>query len=86
MGAHRTVFGFNTLMLLLLTRHHFTDGTLGLAGFGSVAGATALDTLDALKIGADDTVVISAAAGGVGSIEAQLAKHRGSTVVGTCGG
>ena len=54
-------------------------------GFTIVAGATALDTLDALKIGADDTVVISAAAGGVGSIEAQLAKHRGSTVVGTCG-
>ncbi|WP_051158836.1 MFS transporter [Tsukamurella sp. 1534] len=42
MGAHRTVFGFNTLMLLLLTRHHFTDGTLGLAGFGAVAGATAV--------------------------------------------
>ncbi|BDH59843.1 hypothetical protein MTP03_47820 [Tsukamurella sp. PLM1] len=42
MGAHRIVFGFNTLMLLLLTRHHFTDGTLGLAGFGSVAGATAV--------------------------------------------
>lgn len=42
MGAHRVVFGFNTLMLLLLTRHRFTDGTLGLAGFGSVAGATAV--------------------------------------------
>lgn len=42
MGAHRIVFGFNTMMLLLLTRHHFTDGTLGLAGFGSVAGATAV--------------------------------------------
>ncbi|GAB3133642.1 MFS transporter [Tsukamurella serpentis] len=42
MGAHRVVFGFNTLMLLLLTRHHFTDGTLGLAGFGSVAAATAI--------------------------------------------
>ena len=55
------------------------------AGGLFLAGATALDTLDALKIGADDTVVISAAAGGVGSIEAQLAKHRGSTVVGTCG-
>lgn len=55
------------------------------AGGLFLAGATALDTLDALKIGADDTVVISAAAGGVGSVEAQLAKHRGSTVVGTCG-
>lgn len=41
-GVHRVVFGFNTLMLLLLTRHRFADGTLGLAGFGSVAGATAV--------------------------------------------
>ncbi len=55
------------------------------AGGLFLAGATALDTLDALKIGPDDTVVISAAAGGVGSIEAQLAKHRGATVIGTCG-
>lgn len=29
--------------------------------------------------------MISAADGGVGSIEAQLAKHRGATVIGTCG-
>jgi NADPH2:quinone reductase len=55
------------------------------AGGLYLAGATALDTLDALKIGPDDTVVISAAAGAVGSIEAQLAKHRGAKVIGTCG-
>ncbi|WP_454115359.1 hypothetical protein [Microbacterium lacticum] len=54
------------------------------AGGLFLAGATALDTLDTLKIGADDTTVISAAAGGVGSLETQLAKHRGATVVGTC--
>lgn len=41
-GAHRLVFGFNTMMLLLLTRHRFADGSLGLAGFGSVAAATAV--------------------------------------------
>ena len=55
------------------------------AGGLYLAGATALDTLDTLKIGASDTVVISAAAGAVGSIEAQLAKHRGARVIGTCG-
>lgn len=55
------------------------------AGGLFLAGATALETLDDLKIGAGDTVVISAAAGGVGSIEAQLAAHRGATVIGTCG-
>lgn len=55
------------------------------AGGLFLAGATALETLDSLHIGATDTVVISAAAGGVGSIEAQVAKHRGARVVGTCG-
>lgn len=55
------------------------------AGGLFLAGATALDTLDQVKVAAGDTVVVSAAAGGVGSIEAQLAKHRGATVIGTCG-
>jgi len=55
------------------------------AGGLYLAGATALDTLDQLRIGPGDTVVISAAAGAVGSIEAQLAKHRGARVIGTCG-
>ncbi|MDN4598959.1 NADP-dependent oxidoreductase [Leifsonia virtsii] len=55
------------------------------AGGLYLAGVTALDTLDDLRIGHDDIVVISAAAGGVGSIEAQLAKHRGAYVIGTCG-
>ncbi|MFJ3488219.1 alcohol dehydrogenase catalytic domain-containing protein [Leifsonia aquatica] len=44
------------------------------AGGLYLAGATALDTLDGLRLGADDVLVISAAAGAVGSIEAQLAK------------
>jgi len=55
------------------------------AGGLYLAGATALDTLDGLRLGADDVVVISAAAGAVGSIEAQLAKLTGATVIGTCG-
>jgi NADPH:quinone reductase len=59
--------------------------TFETAGGLYLAGTTALDTLDELKIGPDDTVVISAAAGGVGSIEAQVAKHRGARVIGTCG-
>ncbi|MFB2580799.1 NADP-dependent oxidoreductase [Herbiconiux sp. P15] len=55
------------------------------AGGLFLSGATALDVLDELRIGAGDTVVVSAAAGGVGSIEAQVAKYRGATVIGTCG-
>lgn len=59
--------------------------TWEVAGGLYLAGATALDTLDRLRIGSDDTVVISAAAGGVGSIEAQIARYRGAVVIGTCG-
>ncbi|WP_291051237.1 NADP-dependent oxidoreductase [Herbiconiux sp.] len=55
------------------------------AGGLYLAGVTALDTLDELHVGAGDTIVVSAAAGAVGSIEVQLAKHRGATVIGTCG-
>lgn len=39
-GAHRLVFGANTLMLLLLTRHYFTDASHGLVGFGAVGAVT----------------------------------------------
>lgn len=55
------------------------------AGGLYLAGTTALDILDDLKIGERDTVVISAAAGGVGSIQAQVAMRRGARVIGTCG-
>lgn len=55
------------------------------AGGMYLAGATALTTLEELRIGRDDTIVVSAAAGGVGSIEVQLAKHWGARVIGTCG-
>lgn len=55
------------------------------AGSLYLAGVCALDTLDELRIGAGDTLVVSAAAGGVGSIETQLAKRAGATVIGTCG-
>ncbi|WP_158867025.1 NADP-dependent oxidoreductase [Leifsonia sp. AG29] len=61
------------------------DVTWEIAGGLYLAGATALATLDELRVGAGDTVVVSAAAGGVGSIEAQLARHAGARVIGTCG-
>lgn len=50
-----------------------------------LAGVTAWRALEATHVGAGDTVVVSAAAGGVGSLEIQLAKLRGATVLGTCG-
>ncbi|MDR6974321.1 NADPH:quinone reductase-like Zn-dependent oxidoreductase [Streptomyces sp. 3330] len=51
----------------------------------SAVGVTAWAAVNAVDVGADDTVVVSAAAGGVGSLAAQLARLRGATVIGTAG-
>ncbi|MDO9378241.1 MAG: NADP-dependent oxidoreductase [Nocardioidaceae bacterium] len=53
------------------------------AGALPLAGLTALQLLDALEVGAADTVLVHAAAGGVGGFATQLARLRGATVVGT---
>ena len=47
-----------------------------------VAGATAHATVQAVAAGPGDTVVVSGAAGGVGSLAVQLARHAGATVIG----
>ncbi|MEU5320415.1 NADP-dependent oxidoreductase [Streptomyces sp. NPDC021056] len=51
----------------------------------SAVGVTAWAAVNAVGVGATDTVVVSAAAGGVGSLAAQLARLRGATVIGTAG-
>ena len=48
-----------------------------------VVGATAAHAIAATGIGAGDTVLVSGAAGGVGSMVVQLAHARGARVVGT---
>ena len=48
-----------------------------------LAGLTAEQVLDAAGVRAGDTVLVHAAAGGVGSFATQLALHRGARVVGT---
>jgi NADPH:quinone reductase-like Zn-dependent oxidoreductase len=48
-----------------------------------LAGVTALDTVDALDVGADDVVLVSGATGGVGSLAVQLAAARGARVLAT---
>jgi enoyl reductase len=53
------------------------------AGVLSASGQTAATALTELGVGKDDTVLIHAAAGGVGTFAVQLAKARGATVVGT---
>lgn len=53
------------------------------AGALAVAGRTAIAAVDRVGAGPGDTVLVSAAAGGVGVIACQLALLRGATVVGT---
>ena len=55
------------------------------AGSLYVAGVTAVATIRAVGAGAGDTVAVSAAAGGVGSITVQLARRAGATVLGIAG-
>ena len=51
-----------------------------------VPGQTACGAFRALDLRAGDVIVISAAAGGVGSLATQLAVHRGATVIGIASG
>ena len=50
-----------------------------------VASQTACGALRQLNLHEDDVIVISAAAGGVGSVASQLAVSRGATVIGIAG-
>ncbi|MEV6557935.1 NADP-dependent oxidoreductase [Nocardia sp. NPDC051756] len=52
------------------------------AGALYVAGTTAFATIRAVEANAGDTVVVSGAAGGVGSIAVQLLRVRGADVIG----
>ncbi|MFF2472048.1 NADP-dependent oxidoreductase [Streptomyces sp. NPDC058066] len=52
------------------------------AGSLYVAGTTAYATVFAVDPGPPDTVVVSGAAGGVGSLAVQLPRRRGATVIG----
>jgi NADPH:quinone reductase-like Zn-dependent oxidoreductase len=56
-----------------------------IAGALFVAGATAFAAVRAVGLAAGDTVVVSGAAGGVGSIAVQLARRTGATVIGLAG-
>jgi NADPH:quinone reductase len=53
------------------------------AGGLMLAGATAVHALTVTGVGEGDTVLIHAAAGGVGSIAVQVARDRGARVIGT---
>ncbi|MFE7192439.1 NADP-dependent oxidoreductase [Kitasatospora sp. NPDC057541] len=55
------------------------------AGGLPLAGLTALQALRAVGVGAGDTVLVHAAAGGVGHLAVQLARAFGARVIGTAG-
>jgi NADPH:quinone reductase-like Zn-dependent oxidoreductase len=55
------------------------------AGSLFVAGSTAYAAVRAVALTSGDTVVVSGAAGGVGSIAVQLARRAGATVIGLAG-
>jgi NADPH:quinone reductase-like Zn-dependent oxidoreductase len=55
------------------------------AGSLFVAGASAYAAVRAVALTAGDTVAVSGAAGGVGSIAVQLARRAGATVIGLAG-
>ncbi|GIT82020.1 NADPH:quinone reductase [Leifsonia sp. LS1] len=59
--------------------------TFEVAGALGVVGRTAMASTASLNLGEHDTVLVSAAAGGVGVLAAQLAIRCGATVVGTAG-
>jgi NADPH:quinone reductase-like Zn-dependent oxidoreductase len=72
--------------LVAIDADHLTPRPAGVpwevAGALFVAGATAYAAVQAVAPGQDDTVVVSGAAGGVGTIAVQLAGLMGATVLG----
>jgi NADPH:quinone reductase-like Zn-dependent oxidoreductase len=72
--------------LVLAEAAHLVPKPVGVsweaAGSLYVAGATAYAMVRAVEAGDDDTVVVSGAAGGVGTIAVQLARKAGAAVIG----
>ena len=70
----------------IVEREHLTAKPAGVswevAGSLFVVGATAWAAVRAIELSEGDTVVVSGAAGGVGSLTVQLAKRAGATVIG----
>ena len=71
---------------VIVEREHLTakpaEVPWEVAGSLFVAGATAWAAVRAIELSEGDTVVVSGAAGGVGSLTVQLAKRAGATVIG----
>lgn len=67
--------------------HEIPDGLSDEAAVAMIGtGRTAIAILDVASIGADDVVLATSAAGGLGSLFVQAARNTGATVVGLAGG
>jgi NADPH2:quinone reductase len=67
--------------------HALPDGLADDAAVAMIGtGRTTLAILEVAQIGAGDIVLVSAAAGGIGSLVVQAARDAGATVVGAAGG
>ena len=67
--------------------HALPDGLAEDAAVAMIGtGRTTMAILDAARITADDTVLVMAAAGGIGSLLVQAARAAGATVIGAAGG
>lgn len=85
-GGHRFHAQADYLVAPAEILHRVPDGlTLEQAGALDIAGRAALASVAAVEAGPGDTVVVSAAAGGVGVLAAQLARRAGAVVIGTAG-
>lgn len=85
-GGHRFFAQADYLVAPASILHHVPDGlTLEQAGSLDIAGRAALASVAAVGVGPSDTVLVSAAAGGVGVLAAQLAKRAGALVLGSAG-
>lgn len=75
--------------LVVAAAEHITPKPAGVpwevAGALFVVGVTAYATVRAVGVSSGDTVMVSGAAGGVGSIAVQLAARAGATVIGLAG-
>jgi NADPH2:quinone reductase len=67
--------------------HELPDGVADEAAVAMIGtGRTTLAILEEAEIGGDDVVLVTAAAGGIGSMVVQAARAAGATVVGLAGG
>lgn len=81
--VHAGTFAEQVVVAAWSVAHKPASLTWEQAGGLPLAGGTALRTLDVLEVGEGDTVLVHAAAGGVGSLAVQIAVGRGARVIGT---